>query len=166
MFHIDDPRIVRTMQTIKDTLWCNTEIGGLARYENDYYQRVGQPPGAPYTTGNPWFICTMWYAQYMIATAETHEELDAVLPILEWATQRCLPSGVMAEQIDPYSGAPISVSPLTWSHAAYVSAVLEYLDRHSEMTLCPECGTPLHFREQRSLRETRHRAHWRHTHVK
>lgn len=33
----------------------------------------------------------------------------------------------MAEQFDPYSGAPISVSPLTWSHATYVSTCIQYL---------------------------------------
>ncbi len=35
----------------------------------------------------------------------------------------------MAEQIHPYSGAPLSVSPLTWSHATYVETVLEYWEK-------------------------------------
>jgi GH15 family glucan-1,4-alpha-glucosidase len=166
MFSVDDPRIVRTMDAIKEALWCNTPIGGLARYENDYYQRVYGPEGSPPTTGNPWFVCTMWYAQYLISTASNPDELDNVLPLLQWAAERCLPSGVMAEQIDPYTGAPVSVSPLTWSHAAYVSTILEYLDRYAEMNLCPECGSPMHFREMKTMRETRHKAHWRHMHVK
>jgi GH15 family glucan-1,4-alpha-glucosidase len=30
---------------------------------------------------------------------------------------------VLAEQVHPYDGKPMSVSPLTWSHAAYVMTV-------------------------------------------
>ncbi len=33
----------------------------------------------------------------------------------------------MAEQIHPITGEPLSVSPLTWSHAAFVSRVERYL---------------------------------------
>jgi GH15 family glucan-1,4-alpha-glucosidase len=32
----------------------------------------------------------------------------------------------MAEQLDPFTGGPISVSPLTGSHAEFVAAVCEY----------------------------------------
>jgi hypothetical protein len=53
----------------------------------------------------------------------------------------------MAEQVDPYSGRPVSVSPLTWSHAAYVTTVLEYLDRLSDLDLCEKCGQPKFVRE-------------------
>jgi glucoamylase len=160
MIPVDDPRITRTMDAIKSTLWCNTPIGGLARYENDSYQRVQTPDGAPAVPGNSWFICTMWYAQYLIAIATTHEELDAIDPLLEWAVQRALPSGVMAEQINPYTGAPVSVSPLTWSHAAFVSVVLEYLDRHTEIDLCEHCGRPMYFRELPSMRESHKHQNW------
>ena len=38
----------------------------------------------------------------------------------------------MAEQVDPFTNAPLSVSPLTWSHAAFVSTVHEYLARREE----------------------------------
>jgi len=46
----------------------------------------------------------------------------------------------MAEQLHPYTGEPLSVSPLTWSHAAYVRAVREYVDRTAHLNRCPECG--------------------------
>ena len=39
----------------------------------------------------------------------------------------------MAEQLHPYTGEPLSVSPLTWSHATYVRAVREYIDRSGRM---------------------------------
>ena len=37
MFAPDDPRIVATMQAVRDRLWVKTDVGGVARYENDYY---------------------------------------------------------------------------------------------------------------------------------
>ncbi|MEO8285555.1 MAG: glycoside hydrolase family 15 protein [Chloroflexota bacterium] len=158
MFSVDDERIVRTMDAVRGALWCDTPVGGLARYENDNYQRVATPPGSPSTPGNPWFVCTMWYAQYLIAAAKDQAGLDKAFELIQWATDRALPSGVMAEQVDPYTGNPLSVSPLTWSHAAYITTILEYLDKHSEMNLCPTCGQPLNTREMPRLREA-------HTHL-
>jgi hypothetical protein len=40
----------------------------------------------------------------------------------------------MGEQIDPNTGAPLSVSPLFWSHAEFVTAVCEYLNRYNEIS--------------------------------
>ena len=36
---------------------------------------------------------------------------------------------MLAEQVHPYTGEPLSVSPLTWSHAAFVSAVQHFARR-------------------------------------
>jgi GH15 family glucan-1,4-alpha-glucosidase len=47
--------------------------------------------------------------------------------ILEWCAARALPSGVLAEQLHPHTGAALSVSPSTWSHAAFVASVERYL---------------------------------------
>jgi GH15 family glucan-1,4-alpha-glucosidase len=52
---------------------------------------------------------------------------------LEWTAKNALPSGALAEQIDPYSGKPISATPLLWSHAEYVLAVSEFLSKHQEI---------------------------------
>ena len=40
---------------------------------------------------------------------------------------------MLAEQFDPWTGDPISVSPLTWSHATVVATVQLYLRRHAEV---------------------------------
>jgi len=56
------------------------------------------------------------------------DELHRALEILEWVAGHAMPSGILAEQVDPYTDEPVSVSPLTWSHAAYVSTVLTYLE--------------------------------------
>ncbi|MGQ9850753.1 MAG: glycoside hydrolase family 15 protein [Aggregatilineaceae bacterium] len=127
MFKTGDPRIVATMNAIRERLWVKTAVGGVARYENDTYHQMSQDTER--VPGNPWFICTLWLAQWHIATAQTLADLNAALDILNWAVSHALPSGVMAEQVHPYSGEPLSVSPLTWSHATLVTTVREYVDR-------------------------------------
>ena len=120
----DDDKVQTTMQQIYDKLWCKTAVGGLARYENDHYHRVSGD-----ITGNPWFITTLWLAQYHIARAKSKEELNKALEVLNWVAERALPSGVLAEQVNPYTNEPLSVSPLTWSHSTYIAVVQEYLDK-------------------------------------
>jgi hypothetical protein len=65
------------------------------------------------------------------------------LRILEWVTRLALPSGVLAEQVHPDTQRPRSGAPLTWNHAAYVTAVQEYLDKLRALNCCSECGAPL-----------------------
>jgi oligosaccharide amylase len=141
MFAPDDPEIVATMETMHDRLWVKTDVGGVARYENDYYhQKSTDVENVP---GNPWFICTLWLAQWHIAKARTFEDLGPALHILDWVTDRALRSGVMAEQVHPYTNEPLSVSPLTWSHATLVMTVQEYLAKRAHVNRCPECGQPV-----------------------
>jgi GH15 family glucan-1,4-alpha-glucosidase len=130
-----DPKVVSTMEAVRDKLWVKTPVGGLARYEADSYHRVSTD-----VPGNPWFICTLWFAQYLIARAETEDELKEALPVISWAAERALPSGVLGEQVDPFTDAPLSVSPLTWSHATVVLVVMEYLEKIESLRLCESCG--------------------------
>jgi GH15 family glucan-1,4-alpha-glucosidase len=131
MFSATCEEISKTMAAIESRLQVKSQAGGYARYENDYYHQVSQD--IENVPGNPWFICSCWIAEYRIARAETVEELHSAIPLLEWVQARALPSGVLAEQMDPYSDAPISVSPLTWSHAEYVSAVRWYVGKHRRL---------------------------------
>ncbi len=132
VFEPDDPRVIGTMQAIREKLWVRTDVGGIARYEGDSYQRVSDDHEE--VPGNPWFVCTLWMAQHEIARAKTAEGLDAPLRLIEWVAKHALPSGVLAEQVHPYTGEPVSVSPLSWSHATFVLAVLEYLRKMEELT--------------------------------
>jgi len=127
MFPADDRRIVRTMKAIRERLWIKTGVGGVARYENDYYHQQSQDVAN--VPGNPWFICTLWLGQWTIATARRREDLQPAVEILRWCATHGLASGVLAEQVHPESHAPLSVSPLTWSHATFVAAVQEYLSK-------------------------------------
>jgi glucoamylase len=119
-----------SMKFVIDKLWVKTKTGGLARYENDNYQRVTRD-----VPGNPWFICTLWLARWYIATALSLEDLARGLNLLKWAAKNASLSGLLAEQIDPLTGHPISVAPLVWSHAEFVIAVCEYIEKHEELSL-------------------------------
>jgi len=118
-----------SMSSVLEKLWNKTNTGGVARYENDDYHRVTR--GTP---GNPWFICTLWLARWYIATALSMEGLNKGLALLDWTAKHASPSGVLAEQINPHNGNPISVAPLVWSHAEFVIAVCEYIEKQKELS--------------------------------
>ena len=122
-----DPGIMETVEVIRQELWLRTPVGGCARYQNDHYQRADDGPKD--IPGNPWFISTLWLGEYFIARAENLRELHEAIPYLEWCGKNALPSGVLAEQVDPGNGSPLSVSPLTWSHSTFVWTVLQYMDK-------------------------------------
>lgn len=130
-FPADDPRVQATMRSVITRLWVQTEVGGIARYEGDYYfRRSGDIARVP---GNPWFICTLWAAQWYIAQARTRKDLTTALELLLWAARRALPTGILPEQLHPETGEPLSVAPLTWSHAEFVTTTLDYLKRWSQL---------------------------------
>jgi ferredoxin len=128
------------MRAVEQKLWVKTAVGGVARYENDYYHRVSQDIAT--VPGNPWFICTMWLADYFISRAKSLDELKMALPIFEWTAAHAMESGVLAEQVNPYTSEPLSVSPLTWSHATVVSTAIKYLEKLEELQVCDTCHHP------------------------
>jgi len=92
-------------------------ISGFLRYEEDYYLRQ---PGE--STGNSWFISTMWFIQYALAVndlAKAKEYLELVLKHME-------PTGLLAEMSHPNSGYGLSVRPLIWSHAEVLNLLRYY----------------------------------------
>ncbi|HVL49059.1 MAG TPA: glycoside hydrolase family 15 protein [Candidatus Thermoplasmatota archaeon] len=111
----DDPLLARTLERAFDATRVKTRVGGVARYVGDAYHRDRRSPAS--LPGNPWFICTLWRARWLAATGR----VDEAIGHLRWCVDRALPSGVMAEQLHPTTGAPLSVAPLTWSHATYVT---------------------------------------------
>ncbi|HSK71563.1 MAG TPA: glycoside hydrolase family 15 protein, partial [Pyrinomonadaceae bacterium] len=126
-FEAEDEMVKNTMRAIEEKLWIQSKIGGVARYENDGYMRVSEE-----FTGNAWFICTLWLAEYRIAIAKEKKDLKGALEILEWTVKNALPSGVLAEQVHPETGEAVSVSPLTWSHSTFVATVQNYLRKLTE----------------------------------
>src|SRR2546428_6633887 len=113
------------MRGVRETLWVQTEIGGVARYENDRYQRAAETEDLP---GNPWVICTLWLAEHAIARATSVAELQSALDLVRWARSKARPSLILPEQVHPHTGAALSVAPFTWSHAQVISVVRGYLE--------------------------------------
>jgi GH15 family glucan-1,4-alpha-glucosidase len=129
----EDPALGATMEAVERELWCRDGVGGVARYANDDYHRVcATTPGIP---GNPWMICTLWLADWYLERGNFPEDLERAQDLLLWVAERALPSGVLAEQVHPRTGAPLSVSPLTWSHAEFVGSVHRFLDTLRRMQL-------------------------------
>src|SRR5439155_1214154 len=69
MYPPNDRRIVNTMKAIAEQLANKANCGGIARYMDDYYFKV--EPDTTKTPGNPWFMCTMWLAEWYIVTAKS-----------------------------------------------------------------------------------------------
>jgi GH15 family glucan-1,4-alpha-glucosidase len=127
----DEARVVSTMRCLREQLTVRTGVGGIARYKNDYYfQRSQDIERIP---GNPWIICTLWMAEWEIECAKSPDDLAGPRQTLEWVTRRALETGVLPEQLDPFDGGPLSVAPLTWSHATYVLTVVKYLNKAREL---------------------------------
>jgi GH15 family glucan-1,4-alpha-glucosidase len=135
MFEPDDPRIVSTMDTVEEILRVPGAHQGMARFEGDTYH-LRQSAADNNVAGNPWFICTLWLAQYRLQRAKVPADLERPLQILGQVAEGALVSGVLAEQVDPLSGEPAGATPLTWSHATVVLTVLEYIEAKNRI-----CGT-------------------------
>jgi GH15 family glucan-1,4-alpha-glucosidase len=97
---------------------ADQEVMPLPRYEHDAYNRVEED-----SLGNPWFISTLWQAQYYL---ETNRAMDA-RRVLGWVQSKMLKSGVLSEQINPYTHAFISVAPLAWSQAEFINTAIDLL---------------------------------------
>jgi GH15 family glucan-1,4-alpha-glucosidase len=127
----EDERLQRGYERVKEALTVGADRVGIARYVGDNYFRV-HPTGP----GNPWLITTLWLTEYEIKRAASVEDLAAPLRRLQWVRERANRSGLLAEQYDPISLAPISVTPLVWSHAQYAITFLAYTNKLKELHAC------------------------------
>lgn len=127
----DDERLVHAFNKTIHTL--TDPEGGIIRYEGDAYYRNG-------SKSNPWFITTLWYAEYLVACAKSEADLNAVRALLSFTADNALPSGMLAEQIDATTRKAVSVAPLAWSHAGYVRVVIEYLNKLEAFGVCVACN--------------------------
>ena len=108
--------VTDTLVLVEQELLNHSPSGGSPRYEIDWYMRTKQN-----YKGNPWFVCTLWLAQYYIQVKKP----EKARVLVEWTLQRALPSGVLSEQIDPENSSYVGVAPLVWSHAEFVNTVLD-----------------------------------------
>lgn len=127
LLDVNDERLTRTIETTLKRLRFDDNCGGLARYEGDYYHRVHKQ------RENSWIISTMWLAEYYITKAKNLDDLEIAKNLFDWAVEKALHSRVLSEQLNPVNSHPLSVAPLTWSHAEFIVAVIKYLAKFKEL---------------------------------
>lgn len=108
--------LVSTVSKIESILLNQSPAGGSPRYEYDHYFATKNP-----YKGNPWFVTSMWIAQFYVRSGR----IDDACKILDWVLAHRIPSGVLSEQTDPESGHILGVAPLVWSHAEFINTVLD-----------------------------------------
>ncbi len=116
LFDLDDEELKNSYQTIIETFKLEGENIGLPRYENDNYYRTDE-----HSLPNKWFITTLWLAQYYIQTGAKERAEE----ILSWVHQQASTTGMLSEQVHPDTSEHLSVEPLAWSHAEYMSTILD-----------------------------------------
>lgn len=113
---LNDQRLLNTAKKVEERLLNTSPSGGVLRYENDNYFLTKNN-----FKGNPWIVSTLWLAQYYHVAGRIEEATQ----LLNWSLEHELPSGVLSEQFDPETGAPLGVTPLVWSHAELVNTILD-----------------------------------------
>ncbi len=122
LFDLDSSHVKTAVATLVASLRPPGSLG-IVRYERDDYNN--RRPGS---LGNPWFVTTLWLAQYYLET----NQLPLAQAILDWVHEHMLDSGALAEQLDPTTNEFISVAPLAWSQAEFMSTLLDLLSGQGE----------------------------------
>lgn len=138
MFEQEHELFVNTKNQVHARLKNPAETGGFLRYEKDNYFKDTD-------LSNPWFITTLWEAQRLLKKSTvTDEDLEYVELVLEWVIQHKYLSGILAEQLNPYTGESRSATPLVWSHAVYIETILHYLERRRDQAAGNNPNLPVH----------------------
>lgn len=132
---VHDSALTHARERAQETLsfWSGK---GVARYKDDWYYRSAS--GVP---GNPWVITTIWDILADIALITNADDVvRATARLADIVSTYATDAYLLPEQIDPNTRAPLSATPLVWSHAEFVIAVQRLLAKERELNLCP----PLH----------------------
>lgn len=116
LFPVHSEQTQSAMRTAVKLFAPHEKNPGLPRYEDDSYRRIRST-----ITGNTWFITSLWLAQYYLETDKEEKAHE----IIDWVRDAAWKTGVLTEQIDPITGEEVSIAPLTWSQAEYVSTLLD-----------------------------------------
>ncbi len=123
MFEQTDPLFQKSLRQTRDRLKNPGPTGGYIRYERDNYFKSKD-------LSNPWIITTLWEAARLLNQKEvTKDDLAFAEKTFDWVLDHMYLSGILAEQLDPYTGSSLSATPLVWSHSVLIETVLLYLRR-------------------------------------
>jgi len=116
LFPANGEEMTAAFATVQQTFGLDKGVIGVPRFENDDYYRANSN-----TTGNWWVLTTLWTAQIYLEK----DDMQAAHRILTWTMDHMGSTGVLPEQLSPIDGSWIGVAPLTWSHAEYISTLLD-----------------------------------------
>lgn len=126
MLEQSHPYFQKTLAQVRARLRNPADVGGYIRYEQDEYFRDTD-------ISNPWIITTLWEALRKLYKPEVSQhDMEYVEHVLEWVVEHRYNSGVLAEQLNPYTGESRSATPLVWSHAVFVETILKYLEKRAQ----------------------------------
>jgi GH15 family glucan-1,4-alpha-glucosidase len=129
LFDIEGEVLGRAFTTLQATFGLKDDlVTPMPRYVGDAYRR--RSPDGP---SNPWFITTLWLAQYYLRT----NKYDQAKAVIDWVSARMLPTGVLSEQIDPVTHEFVSVAPLAWSQAELINSIIDLSSARQEQTAQP-----------------------------
>lgn len=94
--------------------------------------RFGITPGAAWPGEDPWTAPTAWTAWSLAALsrqerdpARARTDRRVALRLLADLRRTATPAGTLPERVDAHTGVPRSTTPLAWSHAFAILALLE-----------------------------------------
>lgn len=120
LFQTESHQMQSSMKVLRQTFSVSNEAPGTPRYENDGYRRTSSD-----YTGNWWCIPTLWNAQYAFDKGDT----ESALQVLNWIKNSLSQTGMLGEQIHPRTNEVLAPLPLTWSHAEYISTLIDSIGK-------------------------------------
>ena len=102
----NDPRVVRTLERVRSELGAGPF---LHRYRSD--DGIGGSEGA-------FLLCGFWLAEALALSGQLDEALD----VFSAQTNAANHVGLLAEEVDPSSGAPLGNIPQAFSHLGLIQA--------------------------------------------
>lgn len=118
LFDLQSKEVTASFETLKRVFgFSESEAKPIPRFEHDEYNNMDPANN----TGNPWFISTLWVAQYYMET----NRIEQAKAIIVWVQEHMLQSGVLAEQMDPHTYKFISEAPLAWSQAEFINSIID-----------------------------------------
>ena len=121
LFDVTSDQMQRAYKTLS-TVLTRPDEPSLPRYAGDMYYKT-----SPDARSNAWFITSLWHAQYAIETGNAKLGRE----ILDWTILHMRTTGVLSEQVTP-DGHQTSVAPLAWSHAEFLSTLLDLATEHTD----------------------------------
>lgn len=117
LYQADSHEIVSSISKAKEVFGFSIESPGMPRYENDRYLRRNEEQP------NWWPIVSLWLAQHSLEMSDTEQAKS----IINWVNTKMRTTSALPEQVCPCDGMSVSVEPLAWSQAEYLSTLLDII---------------------------------------